>query len=254
MRRLISAVLGVSVLVLCGCTTTKQFARSDFRPPEGGYKMIVMRPDISVSLLTAGGMPEPREDWTDQARTNVLASLLAQQEKGGGSIKIAATREEAGGDTSQVSELERLHEAVGQSILLHKYTPGQELPTKKNVFDWTLGQSAIEFGKSTGYDYALFLYARDSFSSGGRVALQAVSMLGCAVGICYIPAGGQQVAFASLVDLKTGQVVWFNFLSSSIGDIRTPAGAEQMVDKLLDGMTPEGQESRKATASAKRRG
>jgi hypothetical protein len=70
------------------------------------------------------------------------------------------------------------------------------------------------------------------------VALQAVSMLGCVVGVCVIPQGGTQVAFVSLVDLKTGLVVWYNFLYSEVGDIRTPDGARAMVDRLLDQMKP----------------
>jgi hypothetical protein len=197
-----------------------------------------MRPDVTVSVLTAGGMLEPREDWTEQARANVLAALASQQAKRGGSAKIAVTIQDAGGDPKLVAELDRLHQAVGRSIQIHKYTPGMELPTKKNVFDWTLGEAAVNFGRSTGYDYALFLYASDSFSSGGRIALQAVSVLGCVVGVCIIPAGGKQIAFVSLVDLKDGRVVWYNYLYSEDGDIRELEGAAELVDRLLDDMRP----------------
>ena len=37
-------------------------------------------------------------------------------------------------------------------------------------------------------------------------------------GVCVMPIGGMQVAFVSLVDLKTGQVVWFNTLAASAGE------------------------------------
>jgi hypothetical protein len=63
-------------------------------------------------------------------------------------------------------------------------------------------------------------------------------MLGCGFGFCVMPVGGMQFAFASLVDLKTGQVVWFNTLAATTGDIRTPEGAQKMVDSLLDEMEP----------------
>jgi hypothetical protein len=129
---------------------------------------------------------------------------------------------------------------VGQAILMHKYNAYMALPTKQSAFDWTLGESATRYGIASGYDYALFLHARDSFSSGGRVALQAVGMLGCVVGVCVIPAGGSQVAFASLVNLKTGEVVWFNHLYSAVGDIREQQGADEMVAKLLDSMKAAG--------------
>lgn len=238
MRRIGLVALATSVLALTACTTTKQHAAADFRPPQGSYRLIVMRPDIAVSLLTAGGQLEPREDWTNAARDNVIAALKGQQAKRGGNAVIAVTAEDANADPEIVMQLDRLHEAVGRSIRLHKYTPGFELPTKKNAFDWTLGQLAVEYGRASGYDYALFLYAEDSFSSGGRVALQAVSMLGCVVGVCFIPHGGQQIAFVSLVDLKSGNVVWYNYLYSEKGDIREPDGASELVDRLLDEMKP----------------
>ncbi len=228
-----------AVLFLClgGCAATTHQAGDGFTPPSGKYRLVVMKPDISVSVLTAGGLNEPREDWTLTARENILASLKEQQAKRGGSTQVVFASTSAASDDPKLAELDRLHEAVGQSVLLHKYTPYAALPTKKDKFDWTLGKLATDYGAATGNDYALFLFARDSFSSGGRVALQAVGMLGCVVGVCVMPPGGVQQAFVSLVDLKSGNVVWFNHLVSTVGDIRTPEGADAMVNKLLETMS-----------------
>ena len=44
--------------------------------------------------------------------------------------------------------------------------------------------------------------------------------------------GGQQVGFASLVDLNSGQVVWFNRLARETGDLRTADEAAE-TDKAL---------------------
>jgi hypothetical protein len=173
LKRIALATLAAVVILQSACTTTKQHAAADFRPPTGKYSVVVMRPDVNVSLLTAGGQLEPREDWTKQARANVLAELQRQQAARGGNVVIAHSVNDANtADVTLVTQLDRLHEAVGRSIRIHKYTPGMELPTKKNSFDWTLGQLAIDYGNSSGYDYALFLFADGSFSSGGRVALQ----------------------------------------------------------------------------------
>lgn len=230
-------LLTALALVLSGCAVTRQVADSEFRPPDGDYRLVVVQPDISVGILTAGGAIEPQEEWTKQARENVLKALTSQQSARGGQTKVAATRADAGGDPALVSDLIELHKAVGTSIQMHKYGM-LPLPTKKDRFDWTLGERAIAFGTSAHYDYALFLRAEDSFSSGGRVALQVAGFLTCFVGVCVAPAGGQQVAYASLVDLKTGNVVWFNVLTSGVGDIRTPDGARKMVFSLLDQMKP----------------
>ncbi len=239
MFRRVMPVMAVLILGISGCAAPKQQTSVGYVPPGGNHKVIVMRPDIAVDVLTAGGLLERREDWTNTARDNVLASLQAQQAKRGGSTQVAITRDSAGGDDATVIELNKLHEVVGQSVMLHKFSPLGSLPTKKDVFDWTLGELAARYGEQSGYDYALFLYARDSFSSSGRAALQVVGALGCIVGVCVIPPGGTQQAFASLVELKTGKLVWFNHVLSSTGDIRTPAGADALVSKLLDSMSPQ---------------
>ena len=89
------------------------------------------------------------------------------------------------------------------------------------------------------------MHADDSFASTGRVALALLGVAGCFVGFCAPMGGGSQSAYASLVDLKTGEVVWFNVLQSQQGDIRKPEGAAQMVERLLGRMKP-GKDVRRA--------
>jgi hypothetical protein len=237
-------LLSATSLALSGCVQTRQIADVEFEPPQGDYSLIVMRPDVTVGLVTAGGMVEPRADWTDKARANLLKALAEQQAGRGGRTRILETRGGVPGvSEQQVADLERLHAAVGNSIALHKYM-GAELPTKRRRgIDWTLGEDAVKFGKATGMDYALFLHAQDSFASTGRVALQVLGIAGCFVGFCAPQGGGGQSAYASLVDLRTGEVAWFNVLQTqsmmpgvTFGDIRTPEGAAQMVERLLGRM------------------
>ena len=63
-------------------------ADMQFTPPQGDYKLLVLRPDVTVGSLTTGGMVEPRADWTDQARANIVAALRAQQATRGGKVRI----------------------------------------------------------------------------------------------------------------------------------------------------------------------
>lgn len=245
MRRVLLALL--ASVALTGCVSTRQYADVEFSPPQGDYKLLVMRPDVSVGSVTTGGMVEPRADWTEQARTHFIDALKAQQAGRGGNVFIMEKRNALTGiDPETVAELERLHYAVASSIALHRYS-GHYLPTKRNRgLDWTLGEEAVGLGRRTGYDYALFLYAEDSFASTGRVGLQVLGVAGCFVGFCAPNiGGGGQFGYASLVDLRTGEVVWFNIAQASsqiagvkFGDIRTADGAAQMVDRLLDRMKP----------------
>ena len=247
MRRLGIALL--ASVALAGCVQTRQFADVQFTPPQGDYKLLVMRPDVSVGSMTTGGLVEPRADWTETARAKLLTALKAQQAARGGNVLVLDRRDSLPNVSPEaIAELERLHYAVGSSIALHKYS-GAYLPTKRRKgLDYTLGGDAVALGRRTGYDYALFLHAEDSFASTGRVALQVLGIAGCFVGFCSPNIGlGQQMAYASLVDLRTGEVVWFNLLQSQLGDIRTDKGAAEMVERLLGRMKP-GREVRRREA------
>lgn len=247
MRHLGIALALALAVPVAGCVQTRQYADLQFTPPQGDYRLLVMRPDVTVNSVTTGGLPEPRADWTDQARANVIAALRAQQAARGGKVQIMARRNElAGVSEDMVADLERLHGAVGNSIALHKYM-GAYLPTKpRRGLDYTLGSEAVELGRKTGFDYALFMHAEDSIVSGGRVALQVLGIAGCFVGFCAPNiGGGGQFAYASLVDLKTGEVVWFNVLQTGsqiagikMGDMRSPQGAAQLVERLVGRMKP----------------
>jgi hypothetical protein len=253
------ALLTALGVATAGCVQTKQYADLQFTPPQGDYKLLVLRPDVSVGSLTTGGMVEPRADWTDQARASIIDALRAQQASRGGQTTFIQRRNELPGVTpDELADVERLNAAVDESIVEHKYL-GDYLPTKRGKgLDWTLGQDAVRLGQKTGYDYALFLHAEDEVASRGRVVLGVIGLAGCVVGFCAPNIGGaQQTDYASLVDLKTGEVVWFNVVIAGsqvpgikFGDLRTPAGAAQMVDRLLGRMKP-GDAVRRAAKEAR---
>jgi hypothetical protein len=242
----IALALAASVCT-SACVQTRQYADVQFTPPRGDYKLLVLRPDVTVGSLTTGGMVEPRADWTEQARTNIIAALRAQQSGRGGKLHILERRNQLSGVSDQdVADVERLFYAVGQSIVLHKYL-GAYLPTKRGKGrEYTLGEDAVRLGQKTGYDYALFMHAEDEVASTGRIALGVLGLAGCFVGFCAPNVGGSaQLDYAGLVDLHTGEVVWFNVVRAGsevpgikFGDLRTPQGAEQMIERLLGRMRP----------------
>ena len=255
MRKWTAGVAVAACVSLSACVQTRQYADVQFTPPEGDYKLLVLRPDVTVGSLTTGGMTEPRADWTDEARTNIVAALKAQQAARGGNVTIIEHRTELPGvSTQELADVERLNFVVDESIVQHKYL-GDYLPTKyKKGLDWTLGADAVRLGQKTGYDYALFLHAEDQVASTGRIALGVLGLAGCFVGFCAPNVGGaEQLDYASLVDLKTGEVVWFNVVDAAsqipginFGDLRTPEGAQQMVERLLGRMKP-GRDAAKGT-------
>ncbi len=228
--RWLPGLLLLGMVFISGCATTQKSTRqvSKLEGAADNPRILLVRPDIKFYLLTAGGLPEPHAEWTAAARANFLDSVTAfGQERG-----VEVVRMDEGVPMSD-EELayERLHAAVGVTVLMH-YLFGNRLPTKGDTFDWSLGPGVSVFRERYDADYALFVSYRHQQPSAGRAVLAAI----LAVTRIPIPVGGQS-GFASLVDLRTGDLVWFNLVGSGpaadTGDLRDPEGADEVIRILF---------------------
>ena len=187
-------------------------------------KLLVAPSDIELFSISAGGVTEPRADWTEAAQKNFKAALHARKELG---PRIEITEAEL----DDFAEIVALHRAVAESVWVHHTSGGPKLPTKDNRLDWSLGQAAVKpLRDRTGADYALFTWVRDSYASNERKAVMIGMLL-----LGSISFGGNQAAYASLVDLRTGRIVWFNDVDRMWGDLREAKPAEETVEALLKG-------------------
>jgi hypothetical protein len=190
-----------------------------------GAKVVVMPTDIELFVISAGGVAEPKADWTEAASKHFKAALY-EKKKTFGTVAVDMSEKEA----DEFAEVGTLHAAVAGAITAHHFGPGfLQLPTKEGKLDWSLGDSVRGLKQKTGADYALFSWIRDSYASGERIAATVLLAL---VGVGLAP-GGLQQGYASLVDLNTGQVVWFNRLFRQSGDLREAAKATEVLNVLL---------------------
>ena len=223
MKKLLAIVAACLMTAACTTTNTKIMANPVKPPP--GARILLVEPDVQLAVLTASGLQEPRADWSEQGKAHMAAEIERQMKARAHSYQMLDPATAMGGRAGQ---LLRLNEAVGQSIQMFNYGY-VSLPTKKGAFDWTLGEGARVLGETYQADYALFLVGRGNYASGARVA----TAVGLAVLGIGVPIGGQQ-CMASLVDLKTGRVVWFNVAATGPNDdMRKPEGAAQLVQAVL---------------------
>ncbi|MCG2593276.1 hypothetical protein LZ009_10835 [Ramlibacter sp. XY19] len=188
-------------------------------------RLVIIPADMELYSISAGGVVEPRADWTEQAQKNLAAALLRDIGRLGSNISRLTPAQ-----MEDFSEVAALHRAVAGAISIHHFG-NLKLPTKSERLDWSLGaESVAELKAKTGADYALFSYLRDTYASNER----KMAMLGMALIGAYMP-GGEQRGYASLVDLNTGRVVWFSGLDRSWGDLRDGGKAMETVDALLKG-------------------
>jgi len=211
-------------MILTGCAQATAFSKGQSLPkPAPGVGVLLMQPDIELYELTTGGMLEPKADWTAMASDHVTAAL--REELQAKKAKLITYQPPSQNPSKQHAhvQLVKLHDVVGGSILFAGL-----LPTKKDRFEWSLGESVTILREDYGAGYALFILFRDSYASAGRKAM----MVGAALFGVGVPAG-RQVGFASLVDLGSGDLLWFNRLFDPAGDLRTAEAARKAVKNLL---------------------
>ncbi len=222
LRMLLIALWGIATL--SHAQGAKNLAPG-FTDRPAASRLLILPVDMELYSISAGGIPEPKADWTESAVKNFKTGLDGRKKLLGADIVQLEEK-----DLDELAEINALHGAVAQSVFLHHMLGVAKLPTKEGVLDWSMGDSVKLLKDKTGADYALFTWIRDSYASPERkAAIVMMALLG--VGI----PGGSQVGYASLVDLNTGRIVWFNDLRRASGDLREMGSAQETVETLLQG-------------------
>ena len=225
-------IIGIVILMLLtGCATTSNIKQVDrLDAVEEDPVILIMTPDVKYYLLTAGGVSKPHAEWTEAAKRNYSTALQEYTKEHNIKI-ITPSTDSRPEDTADMYQ--KHYSAVGTSILIHHFGT-MKLPTKQGSFDWSLGQGTQAIADKYGADYALFSYYRDYQASEGRVAFAVLAAV-AGVGI----STGDEAGFASLVDLRTGDIVWFNQVTVGAGELRHEDGARATIDVLFKDL-PEG--------------
>ncbi len=217
-------------------------------PASGTMTIVVFRPDVSVGAQKAGGVIEPNAEWTEAARTNIKAKMV--ERAAAFDARVEFVDELEGQHAALLTEYRYLFQKVSDAISNHM-VGSETLPTKRKflpdpggrggrgrtlqMLDWSLGPGTARLREATGTDYAMFVYSNDAYGDNGRKASQAAGLLGCVIGVCEIVDSGVHVGYAGLVELATGNVVWFNTDPEMGGDPRKIEGADKRVGQLMQG-------------------
>ena len=254
MRHSSIAVAGAAALMLAGCVQTRQYADTQFAPPSGDYKLLVMRPDVSVGSVTTGGLTEPRADWTEAGarqsarRAARPAGRARRQRPRPRPPRLAARGQRR--DHRRARAAPRRGRQFDRASQISRRRPCR--PSAARGSTGRSAQQAVALGQRTGMDYALFLHAEDSFASTGRVALQVLGVAGCFVGFCAPNIGGGGAVRlcqpGRSAHRRSGLVQ--RPQPEPVAGIKSatsapPEGAAQMVERLLGRMKP-GRDVRRA--------
>lgn len=192
--------------------------------------VVVLPVKFEVFSVTAGNALELQKEQTEAAERNIRTAFEVLQEPFGHAFRWH--------EMPDLSEEEQL--ILEEHVLLHDLIVGtasnnltESRSTWKHLqddFDMGVGEGLSYLAERSGADYALMVSGVDMNATGGR-ALMGFVMI-AAVGAA-LPQGGSDIRF-SLIDLRTGDIVWFNnSLSLQNEDPREPIGACEMTGEML---------------------
>ncbi len=194
-------------------------------------KVVIAPLDVELFNISGGGVTEPKADWTEAAN-KYMREAMHKKANLAGLAPLALDSKQ----TDDHAELLHLHNAVAKAISTH-HAGFVKLPTKEDKLDWSFGDTLRPLQQTTGARYALFTWVRDSYASTERKVMMGVvavlSVVATGGTNMVLLSGGAQFGYATLVDLETGQVLWFNQVLSSMGDLREAVPAASSVDALL---------------------
>jgi len=235
----------VATFILTGCATPQKASLHEALSSRGEqgmpHKILLLPVDVRVHEISAGGVVEKVDEWTLTANANATKSLR----KIAGSGKAFELKEPpdfTGEDKAVLEEHLALYVHVAGSADLARSSNFEVWRERAKKFDYTLGPGLSRIAEHADADAAIIIVGSDYVSSSGRKATMALGFLAAAfTGVAIVPAGGTAFISVGVVDLKSGDLLWFSTDRSANRDLRDDGQMQAVLEQLFasyPGMTP----------------
>lgn len=229
------AIVLALAAILAGCTSPPFRSSPDINQRIASYgTILVLPPKVDLYEVSAGGTAEKMDDWSEQGTSNVVQSLKGSLSASRIPCLFLNPDTLSAERKVTLDETSALYDAVDNSILLHAYGNEQTgFAEKEKRFEYSLGPETSDLAMTA--DAVLVVRGVDYISSSARKAAQAGAMVvGMLFGVVVTPRGGITALSVSLVDAKSGTIVWHAINASEGGfDLRNPASTGKIVASLL---------------------
>jgi hypothetical protein len=218
-RSLIVSLVGLTVFFVSGCVTAPPTYKTtaDARARvAAARKIAIIRPDVEMREVSAGGVAEKRDEWSNDAAANLVQRLVHD-------TGYVAANPVSADLQPELAEVRTLIRTIVENHFVFLMAP-DSLSSTNRPLSYHLG-SLDRLADSCGADALLFVFAQNTQPTGGRKALE---ILGFA-----LPTGA--IASAMLVE-RDGTVVWFNYYFAQRINLRDAGDVEKTSRALLNGL------------------
>lgn len=232
MRKIFVVILVMSQV---GCAPVTYRTNSKF----DGYfnekkKVAVVDPDMKIFRFTAGGVDQYQDDWSIRANEFMKEELIRELDTFD-TIEFVHIDKNLLNDVNKgfIDQQKAVYFMVAYSVAAHLYEPATLFKHKKVNFDYTLGSELADFKHIEDVEAILFINGRNYIWTAGRSSLALLSGAVTLFTGVYIPVpAGKEMLTASLVDVESGDILWFNYLAMP-GDMRKHKTDRRLIKKLF---------------------
>lgn len=222
-------IISISILISCAPKTYKTH-------PQFGTncKLIksycLIKPDVEICEISAGGVKEIRDDWCEQGLENVVAALQKTLDLKKVNYKRIIIDDDF---KKEIEDIRALYRAVSQSIRLHAIGPGPHVfPEKTASFDYSVGPIDTILDRYN-CDALIIVYGTDQISTGGRKALMALGAIaGAFTGVVVMPVAGMTTINFAVID-QGGNILFYTSKAGGGYDLRKPESALSLVNQVV---------------------
>jgi hypothetical protein len=225
------------VVLLAACATPKKSAlhESLAKSPDQTLprKVLLLPVDIRLHEVSTGGVTEKVDEWSNTASTRA-AQCVREEANSRHLFEIVEGPPLSPEDKAALDQYIALYDVVAGSAYVASHSVYPAWTERAKTFDYTLGPGLKDLAEHTGIDAALLVSGSDYISSSGRRAAMAMgALLGAFTGVVVMPAGGISFISVGVIDLRSGNVIWFGTDQSGGTDFRNEADIRRMLDGLF---------------------
>jgi hypothetical protein len=195
-------------------------------------KVLLLPAEVRLHEISAGGVVERVEAWSTAASENA-ASYVRDLAASKHPFDVVEHPAFSSQEKTMLDQHIALYDLVAGSAYFSRNSVYPAWRERAKTFDYTLGPGMKGLADRTGIDAALIVSGSDYISSAGRKAAMVMGVLvGALAGALVVPQGGISFISVGIVDLRTGDLLWFGTDQSGVADFRD----EKELRKMLDGL------------------
>jgi hypothetical protein len=196
-------------------------------------KILLLPADVRVHEISTGGVVEQVDAWTTVAsgHADQFVRALAADKGAFELVDAPVLSEEQKGVLDQHIAL---YDHVAGSAYIARASVYPAWRERAKTFDYTLGSGLKPLADKTGIEAAMIISGSDYISSAGRKAAMVMgTIVAAAFGAIIVPQGGTSFLSVGVVDLRTGDLLWFGTDQSQATDLRNAPDVKGMLDGLF---------------------